>query len=130
MGFRVTYYQSSYQKLKAYINDEETSDEQEDGERRECDVDKSWDVLHFVLMGKSATYPIQGDCLSEAIVGQHTIFGEPDDIYVAGTYSGHVCEIAKALQEVDFGKCPEKFALRDFYREMVEKGCAMIMSRS
>lgn len=35
-----------------------------------CDIDKMWDGLHFLLTGASAENPIEGNPLSEAVVGE------------------------------------------------------------
>ena len=63
-----------------------------------CDIDKMWDALHFLLTGKSASEPIEDNLISEAIVGQFNISGE--EIFISGTKTDRVKEIAKALQEL------------------------------
>ena len=58
-----------------------------------------WDALHFLLTGKSASEPIEDNLISEAIVGQFNISGE--EIFISGTKTDRVKEIAKALQELN-----------------------------
>ena len=77
-----------------------------------CDIDKMWDALHFLLTGKSASEPIEDNLISEAIVGQFNISGE--EIFISGTKTDRVKEIAKALQELNFETYIDKFDMRAF----------------
>jgi len=48
------------------------------------DIDKMWDVLHFVLTGVSSCDPIENNPLSEAVVGVRALEGIEE--FVAYTY--------------------------------------------
>lgn len=61
------------------------------------DIDKMWDVLHFVLTGQSASDPIEGDLLSEAVVGERVI---AEENFVGLSPNTRVKEIAAALDKV------------------------------
>jgi hypothetical protein len=63
------------------------------------DMDKLWDGLHFLLTGASASAPIEGNPLSEAIVGVHVF--DADDDYVSWIETGEITAIAEALRSVD-----------------------------
>lgn len=76
-----------------------------------CDMENVWDILHYLFTGASASEPIEGDLLSEAIVGT-TLFCEDGD-YIAYTYPERVAEIAKALADVDFTALLESFSPTD-----------------
>ena len=81
------------------------------------DMDKNWDMLHFVLTGASASWPIDGDPLSQAIVGVH-VYGE--ESYYSSTQADEVPRILDALRAVDIdslrGRCdPAAFRKHDLY---------------
>lgn len=61
-------------------------------------LDKMWDGLHFALTGVPASSPIEGDPLSEAVVGVHAF--DSDD-FVGCTEAGELAAIVAALEEVD-----------------------------
>lgn len=76
MGMTATYQLVDNEKLALLKNTDtewqELFEELEDleDEAAVClDIDKMWDVLHFVLTGKSAENPLKGNLLSESIVG-------------------------------------------------------------
>ena len=72
------------------------------------DIDKMWDVLHFVLTGVSSDEPPADNPLSEAIVG--VISAEDMDDYVAVTEKDRVAEILSALKsfnKFDMEACKE-----------------------
>ena len=62
------------------------------------DIDKLWDGLHFLLTDVSAEEPIEGNFLSEAIVGTD-VFDCED--FIAYTIPSHIKEIIDALNKVD-----------------------------
>ena len=64
------------------------------------DMDKLWDGLHFFLCGISAGTPVEGDPLSEAIVGVHVFDDESDD-FVGCTELSELPYIVKAMKAVD-----------------------------
>ncbi|WP_040164496.1 YfbM family protein [Microbacterium gorillae] len=63
-------------------------------------LDKIWDGLHFLMTGVSADSPIDGDPLSEAIVGVH-VFDDESDLFAGATEPDEVAHIVRALQAVD-----------------------------
>ena len=72
-----------------------------DGEEKTTisyDIDKLWDGLHFLLTGVSAQDPIEGDPLSEAVVGTDVF--DCDD-FIAYTAPDNIINIAKALNKAD-----------------------------
>ena len=70
------------------------------------DLDKNWDILHFVLTGMSASQAVGGDPLSEAITGVHVCEAE---LFVCATNAEEVPRILDALRAVDIdslrGRC-------------------------
>jgi len=134
---------------------EELSDEEE---HNEIDIDKMWDVLHFLLTGISATEPIEDDPLSELIVGE--IVADEED-FIAYTTPQKVQEFARVMSEINFADDLKKFdmqkckeadlypniwnrdeekeyiieelsgcfeKLKNFYREAAEHGHAVLVS--
>ena len=76
-----------------------------------CDIDKNWDMLHFVLTGASAVHPITDDPLSEAIVGVHVYNTES---YVAATKSTKLPRIVEALSKVNIDTRRDRYNLEQF----------------
>ncbi|MCL2653727.1 MAG: YfbM family protein [Propionibacteriaceae bacterium] len=70
------------------------------------DLDKNWDMLHFILTAASASQPIDGDPLSEAIVGARAYDVE---LFIGATEAAEVVHVLDALQDVDIddlrGRC-------------------------
>lgn len=75
------------------------------------DIDKMWDVLHFVFTGIDSAKPIENDPLSEAVVGVSSI----DDIgeFIAYTGKTRVAEIVSALESFDINKALETFSMKE-----------------
>lgn len=73
------------------------------------DIDKMWDVLHFVLTGVDSSKPIRNNPLSEAIVGVDSI--EDISEYIAYIEKERVNEIVLALENFDFEKAMENFSM-------------------
>jgi len=61
-------------------------------------LDKLWDGLHFLLTGVSASTPIDGSPLSEAVVGVHVF--DSDD-FIGCTEQDELAAIIAALDAVD-----------------------------
>ncbi len=80
------------------------------------DLDKLWDGLHFLLTGKTAGEPIEGDPLSEAIVGV-TNFNEDD--FISYIKSSEVEKILNCLKAVDVEKLRSNFSIQDFNKNEV-----------
>jgi len=64
------------------------------------DMDKLWDGLHFLLTGASASEPIEGNKLSEAIVGIH-LFNEDSEDFIACIEFEELPGIISEMEKVD-----------------------------
>ena len=73
------------------------------------DIDKMWDVLHFVLTGVSSCDPIENNPLSEAVVGVHPLEGQ--DGFVAYTEKERVADILAALEAFDMEQAMATFSM-------------------
>lgn len=107
-------------KLKSLDSDElfEEIEELEE-DMNVTDLDKMWDGLHCLLTKESAGDPIEGNALSEAIVGVAKFDDDSDD-FITYIEPARVQEIAKALNELDITSLsstfnPEYFAEKDIY---------------
>lgn len=87
---------------------EEVEDENE-GVKILLDLDKMWDVLHFVLTGVGSSEPIKNNPLSEAVVGLVPI--EDVEEYLAYTEKSRVKDIVLALEHFDIEKAMENFSM-------------------
>ncbi|MDD7511819.1 MAG: YfbM family protein [Peptostreptococcaceae bacterium] len=74
------------------------------------DIDKMWDVLHFVLTGIDSSAPIENNPLSEAVIGVSSI----DDIeeFIAYTEKERIADIVSALESFDIERALENFSMR------------------
>lgn len=61
------------------------------------DVDKLWDGLHFLLTAANASEPIEGNPLSEFVVGKHVLDTED---YVSVTGSDELQVIVDAIENI------------------------------
>ena len=73
------------------------------------DIDKMWDVLHFVLTGVSSCDPIENNPLSEAVVGVRPLEGQ--DGFIAYTEKERVVEILAALEAFDMEQAMAAFSM-------------------
>lgn len=106
------------------------------------DIDKLWEELHVALTGVSASEPIDGDPLSEAVVGVHVFEVEEEDGFFACTEQDELEGIISAMQQVDLDKLEtggvaealrqqvknEFSGLLDFYRKAAAAGMHVIFS--
>ena len=72
------------------------------------DIDKSWDGLHFILTGKPASSPIEGDTLSEAVVGVK-MFDEEGEDFIAYIPHSRIAAIVEALETVSLEALRQTF---------------------
>lgn len=79
-------------------------------------IDKLWDGLHFLLTDKSSQEPIEGEPLSEAVVGVHVIDCES---FIAYTAPYEIYTIIKALNEVDIDALITKMNLSKFRKAKI-----------
>ncbi len=117
MGMTATYQLVDNEKLALLKNTDaewqELFEELEDleDEAAVClDIDKMWDVLHFVLTGTSAENPLKGNLLSESIVGTTPI--SDSDGYAAYIESTQIHEIVSALEGFDIKSAMEHFSMQ------------------
>ncbi|MDO4711647.1 MAG: YfbM family protein, partial [Peptostreptococcaceae bacterium] len=75
------------------------------------DIDKMWDVLHFVFTGIDSSEPIEEDPLSEAVVGVSSM--EDVEEFIAFTEKTRIAEIVSALESFDIKKALEKFSMKE-----------------
>ena len=85
---------------------EEWSDEDE----LLLDIDKMWDVLHFVLTGVSANHIIDDNPLSQAVLGVTPI--EDLSEYMAYTEHSKIADIVTALEQFDIEQALESFDMK------------------
>ena len=117
MGLRANYQYLSdkdLMELKKFDNEDDIFEKVEDwNEESEIllDIDKNWDLLHYMLTGVSASNPIWEDPLSEAVVGVTSI--EKIEDFIAYIEKDRVSDILKALEDFDMESALESFALEE-----------------
>lgn len=119
MGMYANYQPMADRDLEKDFSLDDVEDLQENEELEICNIDKMWDALHFLLTGRSAEEPIEGNLLSEAIVGKRNLSGEDGDEWIASTTADRVTEIAQALQEIDFETYLASFDRSAFSRNRI-----------
>ena len=85
----------------------ETVEEWSDEDELLLDIDKMWDVLHFVLTGVSADHIIDDNPLSQAVLGVTSI--EDLSEYMAYTEHSKIADIVAALEQFDMESALESF---------------------
>lgn len=85
----------------------ETVEEWSDEDELLLDIDKMWDVLHFVLTGVSADHRIDDNPLSQAVLGVTPI--EDLSEYMAYTEHSKIADILAALEQFDIEQALESF---------------------
>lgn len=85
----------------------ETVEEWSDEDEFLLDIDKMWDVLHFVLTGVGADHRIDDSPLSQAVLGVMAVEDISD--YVAYTEHNHLANIVAALEQFDIENALESF---------------------
>jgi hypothetical protein len=98
---------------------EEIEELQEDSDSV-LDIDKLWDGLHFLLTGVSACQPIEGNHLSEAIIGTSRFSDDVDSEFITYSFPEEVVEISNALENFDIEKAiggfnPEEYDRNEIY---------------
>ena len=117
MGMIATYRCLSNKNLKelksVYAIEDNVSKEVEDeNEEAEIllDIDKMWDVLHFVLTGVSSSEPIKNSPLSESVLGVSPI--EEVEEYIAYTEKAKIKDIVNFLDSFDMEKALKEFSMK------------------
>ena len=117
MGLRANYQYLSDKDLvalKKFDNEDdifETVEDWNDEAEILLDIDKNWDLLHYMLTGVSASEPIWEDPLSEAVVGVTSI--EKIEDFIAYINKDRVSDILKALEDFDMESALESFSLEE-----------------
>ena len=88
----------------------ETVEEWSDEDELLLDIDKMWDVLHFVLTGVSTDYRIDDNPLSQAVLGVTSIEDLSD--YMAYTEHSQIADIVAALEQFDMDQALESFDMK------------------
>ena len=98
-------------ELKAMGSEEEeileSVEEWNDDDELLLDIDKMWDVLHFVLTGVGADHRIDDNPLSQAVLGAMPIEELSD--YMAYTEYTKIADIVVALEQFDMEQALESF---------------------
>lgn len=85
----------------------ETVEEWSDEDELLLDIDKMWDVLHFVLTGVSTDHRIADNPLSQAVLGITAV--EEISDYLAYTEHDKLADIVAALEQFDMEEALESF---------------------
>lgn len=97
----------------------ETVEEWSDEDELLLDIDKMWDVLHFVLTGVSTDHRLTGvstdhriddNPLSQAVLGVTSIEDLSD--YMAYTEHSQIADIVAALEQFDMDQALESFDMK------------------
>ena len=78
------------------------------------DIDKLWDGLHFLLTKVTASEPLEGNPLSEAIVGVKNFSDEEDADFIAYILPESVSTIMNELERFDIDGAIEGFQPKEF----------------
>lgn len=101
-------------ELKAMGSEEEeileSVEEWNDDDELLLDIDKMWDVLHFVLTGVSTDHRIDDNPLSQAVLGVTSI--EDLSEYMAYTEHSKIADILAALEQFDIEQALESFDMK------------------
>lgn len=82
------------------------------------EMDKLWDGLHMLLTGRPAGEPIEGDPLSEAVVGVHVVDAE-DDCFIGATGWDELAPIIAALKQSRTDELRSRFSAAEFRKQGV-----------
>lgn len=113
MGLIANYSYLSDENLKELkslgSSEEDIIDSVEDWSEEDVllDIDKMWDVLHFVLTGVGTEHRIDDNPLSQAVLGVTPI--EDISEYMAYTEYSQIADIVTALDEFDIEQALETF---------------------
>lgn len=88
----------------------ESVEEWNDDDELLLDIDKMWDVLHFVITGVSTDHRIDDNPLSQAVLGVTPI--EDLSEYMAYTEHSKIADIVTALEQFDIEQALESFDMK------------------
>lgn len=92
----------------------EAIEELQETDEAVLDIDKLWDGLHFLLTNVTASEPLEGNLLSEAVVGVNKFVDDKDADFIAYIYSERVPIIMKELNSFDIESAIERFQPKEF----------------
>ena len=95
------------------------SEIEEDNESEMIDIDKIWDALHCFLTGVSATHPIEGNKLSEAVVGIHFFNDDEDGDFITYIKNEELQEIISSLEKIDVQNVGLSFDMMQLQKEKI-----------
>ena len=102
-------------KLKSlYGKEDEVFEKVEDCNEEDkilLDIDKMWDVMHFVLTGVSSDDAVKNSPLSEAVLGECRI--EDVEEYISYTEKSRIKDIVVALENFDIDQAMENFSMEE-----------------
>lgn len=107
MGMNAVYFTIDDKTLDDWLElDEEAlsralSKLEEDKKTERLDLAKNWDLLHYWLTGTSASAPIEGNFLSEAVVGVHVFSEDEDSDFIACTEYAELPEMLAVLEKLE-----------------------------
>lgn len=86
-------------------------------------IDKVWDALHYFLTGVSAAEPIEGNKLSEAVVGVH-VFNDDDENadFITCIENEELSEIITAMKSIDFERLAADFVPKRMKKHKIYPG--------
>lgn len=117
MGMLGVYMLADEDTINRLTDDEDLTEAVEEyGEEESTesyDIDKMWDGLHFLLTGVTAQEPVEGNPLSEAVVGTH-VFDCED--FIAYSAPDDVARITAALNEVDIEALTQAMDVEKFHK--------------
>lgn len=82
---------------------------EEEGKMETFGIGKIWDALHYFLTDESASNPIEGNKLSESIVGIHTFHFEEDADFITCTENSELTAIIHSMEQLNFDERCKSF---------------------
>lgn len=117
MGMIPNYQLISEEQLNSLKNFDKYNDEffkeledWNEGEELLLDIDKMWNVLHFVIVGVGSDTPIKNNALSEAVIGVTAIADIEE--FVAYTEKARISDIVSALENFDMENALTNFSMK------------------
>lgn len=97
-------------QMKSFNAEEDDQFEIVEEEELLLDIDKMWDVLHFVLTDVGTSNPSRNDPLSVAVLGVTPLENVTE--YIAYTEKTKVVEICSALENFDIEEAMAHFSMQ------------------
>lgn len=115
MGMLGVYMLADEATIERLSNEDDLFEAIEEYEEEETtiswDIDKLWDGLHFLLTGISATEDIEGEPLSEAVIGTELL---DDEDIITYTEPNHIVDVVEALNKVEIDALLAKMDVSSF----------------